>query len=87
MNLFRRIYRKIFIKYLLEDPQTCDHEWEVYNVALNDHCLELSCNKCALVGAVYNPTEEEWEKGLASPDKPFIWEDHSRVEKGKFQLI
>jgi hypothetical protein len=87
MNLIRRIFRKIAIKYLLEDPQTCDHEWEVYNVALKDHCLELSCNKCALVGSVYNPTDKEWERGLTSPSKPYIWEDLSRVEKGHFQLI
>ena len=87
MDFFRRVIKKIAIKYLLEDPQTCDHEWEVYNVALKDHCLELSCKKCALVGSVHNLADEEWEKGLTSPSNPYIWEDHSRVEKGNFQLI
>ena len=87
MTIFRKIWRKIIIKFLLENPETCSHEWEVYNVALNDHCLELSCNNCALVGSVHDLTEEEWEKGLMAPSNPYIWKDHSRVQKGDFQLI
>lgn len=87
MIFFRKIWRKFIIKFVLQDPETCTHEWEVYCVAINDRCLELQCNNCALVGAVYNLSDEEWERGLSAPSNPYIWEDHSRVKKGKFQLI
>lgn len=87
MEILKKTWRKFLIKFIFENPEKCEHEWEVYNVALKDHCLELSCNKCGLVGSVNNPTDEEWEKGLTSPSNPYIWKDHSRVKKGNFQLI
>jgi hypothetical protein len=72
MSLLER-FRVWFLKrYVLDDPATCTHERVVYCVALNDHCLELHCNNCALTSAVFNPTNEEWRRGLAAPSDPFI---------------
>ena len=87
MKFFSKLWRKFIIRYILDNPGECSHEWEVYNVALNDHSLELSCNNCALVGSVYELSDDEWERGLGAPSKPYIWEDESRVIEGKYQLI
>lgn len=80
---------KVFLlkKFILENPTTCAHEWMIYSTALNQHCLELHCNKCAVVGSVFNPTEEEWKKAFHAPDNPYRWHDNQRVTVGTYQML
>ena len=87
MSLFQKLWRKILIKFVFEDPEKCEHEWEVYATAHNQGCLELQCTKCALVGSVNNPTKEEWNKAFGAHEKPYKWEENERVELGKYQLL
>lgn len=87
MSIFRKIWRFILIKYLLEDPEKCDHEWVVYSTSLQDGSLEVHCNKCALLGSVPNPTKEEWSKAFDAPSNPYPWSENDRVVKGTARLI
>lgn len=74
-------------RYVLEDPAKCDHEWTVYSTATAQVCLELHCNKCAILGAVFDPTAEEWDEAFNAPSKPYRWYDNDRVTVGTARLI
>ncbi|UTW55056.1 hypothetical protein [Kordiimonas sp. SCSIO 12610] len=66
-----------------EDPNACDHEWEVYSTALNQGWLELTCHKCMSNGAVEDPTKEEWEKAFDASSSPYRWYENERVTLGQ----
>jgi hypothetical protein len=87
MSLFRKIWRYILIKYLLEDPETCEHEWVVYSTCLQDSSLDVQCNKCAILGSVPNPSKEEWSKAYDAPSNPYPWTENERVKVGTVRLI
>jgi hypothetical protein len=77
-----------FVKrFVLDDPATCSHEWVVYSTATRQVCLELHCRRCALTGAVMDPTEEEWAKAFHAPSKPYWWTQPERVIPGSGQII
>jgi len=87
MSKLRNIWKKFLVKYILEDPSTCEHEWMVYSTAINQGCLELQCTKCALVGSVNDPTEDEWERAYYADEGPYPWKEIDRVEVGTYQMI
>ena len=72
---------------VLEDLDKCNHQWTVYSTALSDGVLEVQCDKCAILGSVADPTEEEWSKAYDAPSNPYPWKDGSRVKVGTVRLI
>ncbi len=78
MDIIGKFFRWM-IKRLPGDPSTCEHEWEVYCVALEDEFLEVHCRNCSILGAVKEPTEHEWNKALSAPSNPYLWTDKERV--------
>ena len=74
-------------RYVLADPATCEHEWTVYSTALAQVCLELYCNKCAIHGAVLDPSAEEWSQAFEAPSKPYRWHENERVTVGTVRAI
>lgn len=87
MSFLQKIWRKFLIKYILENPNQCEHEWEVYGTALNQVCLELQCIKCATVGSVNDPNEEEWDRAYDALENPYPWKENERVEVGEYQML
>jgi hypothetical protein len=65
------------------DISKCNHAWVVYATAAHPVCLELYCKRCAVFGAVLDPTAEEWRRALGAPSAPYSWVDASRVQVGK----
>jgi len=74
-------------RYVLEDPATFEHEWTVYATAFAQVCLELYCDKCAIHGAVFDPTADEWEQAFGASAKPYRWHDGTRVTLGTTRMI
>ena len=80
-------FTKLLKRYVLNDSATCKHEWTVYSTATAQVCLELYCNNCAICGAVFEPTAEEWSQAFHAPSKPYRWHDNDRVTVGTTRMI
>lgn len=87
MSLFRKLWRYVLLKYLLEDPEKCEHEWSVFSTSLHDGSLQVQCDKCAILGSVPDPTKEEWSKAYDAPSKSYPWKESDRVKVGTVRLI
>lgn len=61
----------------------CKHEWVVFSTAINDGYVIVQCCKCDTVGAIENPTKEEWADAYDAPSHPYHWSDNDRVTKQK----
>ena len=72
MTPLERLRRFFFIRFLLEDPRKCVHEWWVYSTAIREVSLEVHCSRCALLGAIENPTKEEWSRASGAPSEPYF---------------
>jgi len=82
-----KLWKKFLLRFVFEDPEKCEHEWEVWGTATAQVCLELHCRKCALLGSVNDPTEEEWKQAFDAAENPYLWKDNSRAVKGNKQFI
>jgi hypothetical protein len=60
-------------------PDACNHEWVVFSTCIGDVSLMLQCVNCNAFGTVDNPTKEEWRAGYWAPERPYRWNDTSRV--------
>ena len=59
----------------------CKHEWVVFSTAIDDGYLIVQCAKCRTIGAVEDPTKEEWANASRAPSQPYVWLDGNRVTK------
>src|SRR5262245_31068571 len=60
-------------------PMDCHHEWVVYATARAPPCLELECSRCGVLGNVFDPSSEEWNRAFHAPSKPYKWREPGRV--------
>lgn len=67
------------LQFLLADPTTCDHEWEVVAGILNTVELQVQCQKCATYSEVPNPSKEEWDACAYAMENSYPWNDKSRI--------
>lgn len=67
------------IHILADDPDTCEHEWDVVAGILSTVELQVQCRKCATYSEVPNPTKEEWAACYGAMENPYPWEDTSRI--------
>jgi|TARA_B100002003_G_scaffold190251_1_gene179162 phage FluMu protein Com len=68
----------------------CKHKWVVFSTAINDGYVIVQCGECKTIGAIENPTKEEWGDAYYAPDFPYRWFDDERVTKHKscsFQYV
>lgn len=66
-------------KYLLDDPATCEHEWDVVAGILSTVELQVQCRKCGIYSEVPNPSKEEWDACYNAMENPYPWDDKSRI--------
>ena len=57
--------------------------WVVFSTAISDGYLIVQCGECGTIGAIEDPTEEEWSDAFYAPDHPYAWLDSNRVTKHK----
>ena len=78
-----RVFLNVVLKFLSKvpnnNPDECEHKWEVQSVDYATVSLEVTCYKCLSAGRVDDPTLPEWESAYGAWKKTYIWEDHSRV--------
>ena len=55
------------------------HSWTVFSTLLDESWLLVRCD-CGDVGAVKDPTEEEWSQAYHAPSSPYPWPEPGRVE-------
>lgn len=67
------------IQYLVDDPTTCDHDWDVVAGILSTIELQVQCKKCATYSEVPNPSKEEWDACYGAMENPYPWDDKSRI--------
>lgn len=67
------------LQFFLDDPTTCDHEWEVVAGILNTVELQVQCQKCATYSEVPNPSLEEWDACADAMENSYPWGDKSRI--------
>ncbi|WP_346910714.1 hypothetical protein [uncultured Roseibium sp.] len=70
------------LEYLLDDPATCTHEWDVVAGILNGENgveLQVQCHNCGTYSEVPDPTIEEWEACADAMENPYPWTDLSRI--------
>lgn len=61
----------------------CKHEWIVFSTAITEGYVIVQCSECNTIGAIENPTKEEWEDAFYAPSHPYHWFDGDRVTKHK----
>lgn len=67
------------LDYLLDDPSTCDHDWDVVAGITSTVELQVQCRKCATYSEVPDPSKEEWTEAAHAMVSPYPWHDKSRV--------
>lgn len=67
------------ISILADDPDICEHDWNVVAGILSTVELQVQCRKCATYSEVPNPTKKEWEDCAGAMENPYPWEDTSRI--------
>ena len=87
MAVIYRIIEQLLLKFAYKNPRGCTHNWVVYSTAIQEQCLELRCERCALLGSVDDPTPQEWERAYDAPENPYPWSDNSRVSEGTVRSI
>jgi len=55
------------------------HRWIVFSTLLDKVWLLVMC-ECGDVGAVKDPTDEEWMKAYHAPSSPYPWLEPDRVD-------
>jgi len=55
------------------------HKWIVFSTLLEESWLLVKC-ECGDVGAIKDPTSEEWSEAYHAPSSPYLWPDPERVE-------
>jgi hypothetical protein len=59
---------------------TCiGHEWVVYSTAVLDGWLMLQCVECGAMGTIDDPSAQEWGEAYHAPNRPYRWQEESRV--------
>ena len=61
----------------------CKHEWVVFSCTITEGYIVVQCWKCDTVGAIEDPTKEEWADAGNETKKPYYWADNDRVSKQK----
>jgi hypothetical protein len=67
------------LQYFADDPDTCDHEWDVVASILNTVELQVQCSKCFTYSEVPDPSEVEWNASYGAMEAPYPWADKTRI--------